>query len=66
MDVQGTFAIYEKRGATNVLINYYTVPHDPWKKVRNKVEFRQIDADTYKLFVHAQRWNRTQSAQFTL
>ena len=54
MDAQGTFAIYEKRGATYQLINYYTVPNArPGRRLGNKVEFRQIDADTYKLFVHA-------------
>ena len=54
MDAQGAFAIYEKRGSTYQLQNYFTVPNAAsGRRLGNKVEFRETGADSYKLFVHA-------------
>ena len=54
--------LYMKKEVTFALINYYTVPNArPGRRLGNKVEFRQIDADTYKLFVHARKGDGTET-----
>ena len=51
---EGAIAIYEKAGSQFNLYNYYTVPNSATgRRLGHQLKFRQIDADTYKLFVHA-------------
>ena len=52
---EGTVAIYERRGSQFQPINYYTVPNSAnGRRLGHQLKFRQIDTNTYKLFVHAQ------------
>ena len=58
---EGAFSIYEKKGSTFVRINVFTVPNAmDGRRLGNQIKFRQIDADTYKLFVHA-KGNETET-----
>ena len=52
---QGTFAIYEMKGVTYQLISYYTVPNSANnRQLGTKLRFVQPDANSYKLYIHAQ------------
>ena len=52
---QGTFAIYEIKGVTYSLINYFTVPNSADnRQLGTKLRFVQPDSDSYKLYIHAQ------------
>ena len=58
---EGAFSIYEKKGSTFVRINVFTVPNAmDGRRLGNQIKFRQTDADTYKLFVHA-KGNETEA-----
>ena len=52
---QGTFAIYEIKGVTYSLIDYFTVPNSADnRQLGTKLRFVQPDSDSYKLYIHAQ------------
>ena len=55
LDEQGTFAIYEVKGVTYQLINYYTVPNSANnRQLGTKLKFVQPDSSSYKLYIHAE------------
>ena len=55
LEEQGTFAIYEIKGVTYSLINYFTVPNSANnRKLGTKLKFVQPDSSSYKLYVHAE------------
>ena len=55
LEEQGTFAIYEMKGVTYQLINYYTVPNSANnRKLGTKLKFVQPDSSSYKLYIHAE------------
>ena len=52
---QGTFAVYEIKGSSYQLINYFTVPNSAnFRKLGTKLKFIQSDSSSYKLFIHAE------------
>ena len=54
-DNEGTFAIYEKKGNSFQLLNYFTVPSSIENlHLGSKIKFVQKDATSYRLFVLAQ------------
>ena len=54
LEEQGTFAVYEMKGTTYQLINYYTVPNAANdRQLGTKLRFVQPSADSYKLYIHA-------------
>jgi hypothetical protein len=55
LNEQGTFAIYEIKGVTYSLINYFTVPNSANnRKLGTKLRFVQPNSDSYKLYIHAE------------
>ena len=55
LEEQGTFAIYEMKGVTYQLINYYTVPNSANnRQLGTKLKFIQSDSSSYKLYIHAE------------
>ena len=55
LEEQGTFAIYEIKGVTYQLINYFTVPNSAHnRKLGTKLRFVQPDSSSYKLYIHAE------------
>tara|TARA_Y200000002_G_scaffold136879_1_gene112844 strand:+ start:13385 stop:28348 length:14964 start_codon:yes stop_codon:yes gene_type:complete len=61
--IEGAFGIYERKGATYTLVNFFTVPNsDNNRQLGNQLKFRQSDSTTYKLYVHA-KGNETEVNQ---
>ena len=55
LDNTGTFGIYERKGVTYQLINFYTVPDAiEDRRLGSGLHFVQDSADSYRLFVHAE------------
>lgn len=55
VEEEGTYAIYQIKGVTYQLINYYTVPNSATnRKLGTKLKFVQPTTDSYKLYIHAE------------
>ena len=55
VEEEGTYAIYEIKGVTYSLINYFTVPNSATnRRLGTKLRFVQPSADSYKLYIHAE------------
>ena len=55
VEEEGTFAIYEIKGITYSLVNYFTVPNSATdRRLGTQLRFVQTDSSSYKLYIHAE------------
>ena len=55
VEEEGTYAIYEIKGVTYQLINYFTVPNSATnRRLGTRLRFVQPSNDSYKLYIHAE------------